>query len=33
VLETVLADFKPMEGSKTGELVANFDIVMGRTIN
>jgi protocatechuate 3,4-dioxygenase beta subunit len=30
-LETVLVDFKPMEGSKTGELTANFDIVMGRT--
>src|SRR5688572_20673573 len=30
-LDSVLADFKPMEGSKIGELVTNFDIVMGRT--
>jgi protocatechuate 3,4-dioxygenase beta subunit len=31
-LETVLVDFKPMEGSKIGELTANFDIVPGRTL-
>jgi protocatechuate 3,4-dioxygenase, beta subunit len=31
VRETVLADFKPLPGSKIGELVANFDIVIGRT--
>jgi protocatechuate 3,4-dioxygenase, beta subunit len=31
VRETVLTDFKPMSGSKIGELVANFDIVIGRT--
>lgn len=30
-LESVLADFKPLEGSKIGELTANFDIVMGYT--
>lgn len=27
----LLADFKPLEGSKIGELSANFDIVMGLT--
>jgi protocatechuate 3,4-dioxygenase beta subunit len=31
MLDTVLVDFKPMDGSKIGELTANFDIVMGRT--
>lgn len=30
--ETVLADFKPIKGSKFGELAANFDIVLGQTI-
>lgn len=29
--ETVLVDFKPLEGSRIGELTANFDIVLGRT--
>jgi protocatechuate 3,4-dioxygenase beta subunit len=29
--ETVLAEFKKLEGSKIGELSANFDIVMGYT--
>jgi len=29
--ELVLADFKPMKGSKIGELTANFDIVVGLT--
>lgn len=29
--ETVLVDFKPIPGSKLGELSANFDIVMGLT--
>ena len=27
-LETVLTDFKPLPGSKIGELTANFDVVM-----
>jgi protocatechuate 3,4-dioxygenase beta subunit len=31
VRETVLAEFKKVEGSKFGELSANFDIVMGYT--
>ena len=31
VRETVLADFKPVPGSRIGELTAQFDIVMGRT--
>ena len=26
-----MADFKPIKGSKIGELAANFDIVLGRT--
>lgn len=30
--ETILVDFKPLNGSKLGELSANFDIVIGRTI-
>ena len=30
--ETVLVDFKPLPNSKLGELTANFDIVMGRTL-
>jgi len=29
--ETLLAEFKPIEGSKTGELEAQFDIVLGHT--
>jgi protocatechuate 3,4-dioxygenase beta subunit len=29
--ELLMADFKPVEGSKSGELAANFDIVLGRT--
>ncbi|HWB01343.1 MAG TPA: protocatechuate 3,4-dioxygenase [Pirellulales bacterium] len=29
--ELVLVDFKPIAGSKIGELSANFDIVLGRT--
>lgn len=32
-LQTVLTDFKPLPGSKTGELTANFDIVMGKTLH
>jgi protocatechuate 3,4-dioxygenase beta subunit len=31
--ETVLVDFKPLRGSQTGELAANFDIVFGRTVH
>jgi protocatechuate 3,4-dioxygenase beta subunit len=30
-LETILVDFKPLAGSKIGELTANFDVVLGRT--
>jgi protocatechuate 3,4-dioxygenase beta subunit len=30
--ETVLADFRPLPGSKLGELTANWDIVLGRTV-
>jgi len=30
--ETVLADFKPIKGSKLGELSANFDVVLGKTV-
>jgi protocatechuate 3,4-dioxygenase beta subunit len=29
--ELLRAEFKPIEGSKTGELAARFDIVLGRT--
>jgi protocatechuate 3,4-dioxygenase beta subunit len=29
--ELLMADFKPIKGSKTGELAANFLIVLGRT--
>jgi len=29
--EAVLVDFKPLQKSRTGELVANFDIVLGMT--
>ena len=31
-LDTVLVDFSPLAGSKYGELSANFDIVLGRTL-
>ena len=30
--ETVLTDFKPVPGSRIGELSANWDIVIGRTL-
>ncbi len=30
--ETVMADFKPIPDSPIGELAANFDIVLGRTV-
>ncbi|MFD0894486.1 intradiol ring-cleavage dioxygenase [Luteolibacter ambystomatis] len=30
-LKTVIVPFKPLEGSKTGELAARFDIVLGLT--
>ena len=30
-LQTILVDFKPMAGSKMGELTANFDIALGKT--
>ncbi|MEO8268339.1 MAG: protocatechuate 3,4-dioxygenase, partial [Aureliella sp.] len=30
--ETVMADFKPLAGSKIGELVADFDIILGHTL-
>jgi protocatechuate 3,4-dioxygenase, beta subunit len=29
--ELVLVDFKPLEGTRTGELVARMDLVLGRT--
>ena len=32
-LKTLLVDFKPLPGSKLGELSANFDIVLGATAN
>jgi len=32
-METVLTDFKPLPGSKMGELTASFDIVMGKTLH
>ena len=32
-LKTLLVDFKPLPGSKLGELGASFDIVLGRTVN
>ena len=32
-LKTLLVDFKPMPGSRLGELTANFDVVLGSTIN
>jgi protocatechuate 3,4-dioxygenase beta subunit len=31
-LATVMADFKPVAGAKLGELAANFDVVMGKTL-
>ena len=31
--QTLLVDFKPLPGSKLGELTANFDIVLGQTYN
>jgi protocatechuate 3,4-dioxygenase beta subunit len=31
-LETVLTDFKPIPGSKIGELAANWDIILGKTL-
>jgi protocatechuate 3,4-dioxygenase beta subunit len=30
--ETILAEFKPIKGSKIKEFAANFDVVLGRTI-
>jgi protocatechuate 3,4-dioxygenase beta subunit len=30
-LESIMVDFKPLKGSKLGELTAKFDIVLGRT--
>ena len=30
-LQTLLVDFKPLPGSKMGELAANFDVVLGKT--
>ncbi len=30
--DTVMADFKPLAGSKIGELVADFDIILGTTL-
>lgn len=32
-LATVMADFRPLPGSKIGELQADFDVVLGKTIN
>ena len=29
--ELLMAEFKPVKGSKTGELAAHFDIILGRT--
>jgi len=31
-LDTLLVDFKPVPGSKIGELSANFDLVLGKTL-
>jgi len=31
-LDTLLVDFTPVAGSKFGELAANFDVVLGRTL-
>jgi protocatechuate 3,4-dioxygenase beta subunit len=30
-LQTLLVDFRPLAGSKIGELTATFDVVLGRT--
>ena len=30
-IETVLSDYVPIEGSKTGELSATYDVVLGLT--
>ena len=30
--ETILVDFRPLPGSRIGELTANFDIVLGQTL-
>ena len=30
--ETILVDFRPLPGSSIGELTANFDIVLGQTL-
>ncbi len=30
--QTVMADFKPLAGSKIGELVADFDVILGTTL-
>ena len=30
--ETIMVDFKPLPGSKIGELTARFDIVLGKTL-
>jgi protocatechuate 3,4-dioxygenase beta subunit len=30
-LQTLLVDFKPLPGSKVGELTAHFDVVLGKT--
>jgi protocatechuate 3,4-dioxygenase beta subunit len=32
-LQTILVDFKPLPGSKLGELTASFDVVLGKTHN
>ena len=32
-LQTILVDFKPLPGSKLGELTANADVVLGKTYN
>ena len=31
-LATILVDFNPLPGSKIGELAANFDLVLGKTV-
>ena len=30
-LDSVTADFAPMPGAKAGELIAKFDVVLGKT--
>ena len=30
-LESIMVDFKPVEGSRTGELAGRFDVVLGFT--